>query len=152
MHNFCLPEKKMHSIVSLLLCQWVESGYSTQWCFENFIQFRSMKRARDVRDQLEGLMDRIEVELSSCSDDSVPIRKVISLFPLTFFLTFPPVISCLCRSLLLCMWLLSWLYEPEFSFIDWINFKLLRCSYLWPLPAKNTEVEFVAQFAFLILR
>ncbi len=83
MHDFCLPEKKMHSIVSLFLCQWVESGYSTQWCFENFIQFRSMKRARDVRDQLEGLMDRIEVELSSCSDDSVPIRKVISLFPLT---------------------------------------------------------------------
>ena len=56
--------------------QWVESGYSTQWCYENFIQFRSMKRARDVREQLEGLMDRIEVEVCSSDGDYGPIRKV----------------------------------------------------------------------------
>uniref|UniRef100_A0A8C2HKE4 RNA helicase n=1 Tax=Cyprinus carpio TaxID=7962 RepID=A0A8C2HKE4_CYPCA len=62
----------------VLLNVYTQSGYSTQWCFENFIQFRSMKRARDVRDQLEGLMDRIEVELSSCSGDSMPIRKAVT--------------------------------------------------------------------------
>lgn len=56
--------------------QWVETGYSTQWCFENFIQHRSMKRARDVREQLEGLMERVEIEISSNPNDSVPIRKV----------------------------------------------------------------------------
>lgn len=56
--------------------QWLDSDYSTQWCYENFIQFRSMRRARDVRDQLEGLMDRIEVEVVSCQEDNVPIRKV----------------------------------------------------------------------------
>lgn len=61
---------------ALLRPQWVESGYSTQWCYENFIQFRSMRRARDVRDQLEGLMERIEVEVVSCSGDNIPIRKV----------------------------------------------------------------------------
>lgn len=60
----------------VLVLQWVESGYSTQWCYENFIQFRSMRRARDVRDQLEGLMDRIEVEVVSSEGDNVPIRKV----------------------------------------------------------------------------
>lgn len=54
----------------------MESGYSTQWCYENFIQFRSMRRARDVRDQLEGLMDRIEVEVVSSQGDNLPIRKV----------------------------------------------------------------------------
>lgn len=46
-----------------------------------------MKRARDVRDQLEGLMDRIEVELCSSDGDSVPIRKVISSFSLHRFLS-----------------------------------------------------------------
>ena len=56
--------------------QWVETGYSTQWCFENFIQHRSMKRARDVREQLEGLMERVEIEITSNPNDSVPIRKV----------------------------------------------------------------------------
>lgn len=35
-----------------------------------------MRRARDVRDQLEGLMDRIEVEVVSSQGDNMPIRKV----------------------------------------------------------------------------
>jgi pre-mRNA-splicing factor ATP-dependent RNA helicase DHX16 len=35
-----------------------------------------MKRARDVRDQLEGLMERVEIELTSNLHDSVAIRKV----------------------------------------------------------------------------
>ena len=39
--------------------------------------FRSMKRARDVRDQLEGLMERVEIELCSNSD-LVAIRKAIT--------------------------------------------------------------------------
>eukprot|EP00794_Sanderia_malayensis_P005734 gene5734-6435_t len=57
---------------------WVESGYSTQWCYENFIQFRSMRRARDVRDQLENLMERVEIELTSNPGDAVGIRKAIT--------------------------------------------------------------------------
>ncbi|KAL4558218.1 hypothetical protein LXL04_036416 [Taraxacum kok-saghyz] len=28
---------------------WMESNYSTQWCYENYIHVRSMKRARDIR-------------------------------------------------------------------------------------------------------
>lgn len=58
--------------------QWAETGYSTQWCYENFIQHRSMKRARDVREQLEGLMERVEIEVTSNPHDSVPIRKAIT--------------------------------------------------------------------------
>ncbi|RCH87471.1 DEAH-box ATP-dependent RNA helicase prp22, partial [Rhizopus stolonifer] len=37
---------------------WKNSKFSTPWCFENFIQQRSMKRAQDVRKQLLGIMDR----------------------------------------------------------------------------------------------
>ncbi|CAG2108370.1 unnamed protein product [Medioppia subpectinata] len=58
--------------------QWAESGYSRQWCLENFIQYRSMCRARDVRDQLEGLMERVEIELKSCDSDHIAIRKAIT--------------------------------------------------------------------------
>lgn len=29
---------------------------------ENFVQYRTMKKARDVRDQLEGLLERVEIE------------------------------------------------------------------------------------------
>ena len=42
--------------------QWKESGYEEGWCYDNFVQYRSMVRARDVRDQLEGLCDRVEVD------------------------------------------------------------------------------------------
>jgi len=57
--------------------QWAETSFSTQWCYENFIQYRTMKRARDVRDQLEGLMDRIEIE-STNSTDTTSIRKAVT--------------------------------------------------------------------------
>ena len=37
---------------------------------------RSMKRARDVRDQLEGLMQRTEIEVASNINDTLAIQKV----------------------------------------------------------------------------
>ena len=43
--------------------QWADTDYSTQWCYENFVQVRSMKRARDIRDQLLGLLERVEIDL-----------------------------------------------------------------------------------------
>lgn len=75
--NFTVPGGD-HLVLLNVYNQWVESGFSTQWCYENFIQFRSMRRARDVRDQLEGLMERIEVEVVSTQDDNIPIRKAIT--------------------------------------------------------------------------
>lgn len=57
---------------------WEETNFSIQWCFENFIQHRSMKRARDVRDQLLNLTERVEINVTSCEDDSVAIRKAIT--------------------------------------------------------------------------
>jgi len=35
-----------------------------------------MKRARDVREQLEGLMQRVEIEILSNPQDTKNIRKV----------------------------------------------------------------------------
>ena len=58
--------------------EWAETEFSTQWCFENFIQHRSLNRARDVREQLLNLMDRVEIEVSSSPDNSANIRKAIT--------------------------------------------------------------------------
>ena len=58
--------------------QWVEADFSKAWCLENFVQDRSLNRARDVRDQLAALCDRIEVEISSCGqNDLAPIQKAL---------------------------------------------------------------------------
>uniref|UniRef100_A0A4W3GFG3 Activating signal cointegrator 1 complex subunit 3 n=1 Tax=Callorhinchus milii TaxID=7868 RepID=A0A4W3GFG3_CALMI len=62
----------------VLLNVYTQCGYSTQWCYENFIQYRSMRRARDVREQLEGLLERIEVELRSAAGDTVLVRKAVT--------------------------------------------------------------------------
>ncbi|XP_050423506.1 pre-mRNA-splicing factor ATP-dependent RNA helicase DHX16 isoform X2 [Adelges cooleyi] len=58
--------------------QWANTDFSTNWCYENYIQHRSMRRARDVRDQLVGLMQRVEMELVSNPTESVNIRKAIT--------------------------------------------------------------------------
>lgn len=57
--------------------QWADTDFSTQWCYENFIQHRTMKRARDIRDQLEGLMERVEIEIKSNPTDTMAVRKVL---------------------------------------------------------------------------
>ncbi|XP_056644453.1 pre-mRNA-splicing factor ATP-dependent RNA helicase DHX16 [Diorhabda sublineata] len=58
--------------------QWRDSDYSVQWCYENFIQYRSMKRARDVREQLVNLMTRVEIEMVSNVSETANIRKAIT--------------------------------------------------------------------------
>ncbi|KAI0813970.1 P-loop containing nucleoside triphosphate hydrolase protein [Xylaria sp. FL0064] len=56
---------------------WKQSGYSSPWCFENFIQFRSMKRAKDVRDQLLKIMQRYRHPVISCGRDTQKVRRAL---------------------------------------------------------------------------
>lgn len=62
--------------------QWVDTDYSYQWAQENFIQFKSLKRARDVRDQLARLCDRVEIEVRNSSvggnEALINIQKAIT--------------------------------------------------------------------------
>ncbi|KAI5478061.1 pre-mRNA-splicing factor ATP-dependent RNA helicase DHX16 [Pseudohyphozyma bogoriensis] len=59
--------------------QWVESGYSISWTYEHFIQIKSLTRVRDIRDQLVGLCERVEifVEGNPNSSDILPVQKAI---------------------------------------------------------------------------
>ena len=59
--------------------QWVDTDFSYVWARENFLQHRSLTRARDVRDQLSRLCDRVEVTVSSVGpNDLVPVQKSIT--------------------------------------------------------------------------
>ncbi|CAM9149384.1 unnamed protein product, partial [Choristocarpus tenellus] len=57
---------------------WAETSYSTQWCYENYVQVRSLNRARDIREQLEGLCERVEVEISSNPGEIDNIAKAVT--------------------------------------------------------------------------
>lgn len=70
--------------IALLRCytDWSESEYSVQWCFENFVQVRSMRKARDIREQLEGLCERVEIDMSISSpeDQDATLKAITSGF------------------------------------------------------------------------
>jgi ATP-dependent RNA helicase DHX8/PRP22 len=56
---------------------WEQHKFASQWCYENFIQSRSMKRAQDVRRQLIGIMDRYKQKIRSCGKDWDKVRLAL---------------------------------------------------------------------------
>lgn len=64
--------------------EWKETNYSSQWCYENYIQARAMKKARDVKEQLIEMCKRVEIDygdetLSIVEDDMYTnVRKAIT--------------------------------------------------------------------------
>jgi ATP-dependent RNA helicase DHX8/PRP22 len=57
---------------------WEASRFSNPWCFENFIQARSMRRAQDVRKQLVTIMDRYNLDIVSAGKNYKKICKAIT--------------------------------------------------------------------------
>lgn len=74
--NFNRPHGD-HLTLLNVYTQWVETEYSMPWCYENFIQYKSMVRAHDVRDQLVGLCERVEIPMVSTKDTET-IRKAVA--------------------------------------------------------------------------
>lgn len=72
--------------LALLACynSWRDNGFATQWCYEHFVQVRSMRRARDVREQLDALLDRVGVARATLADapdggaDQAPVLKALT--------------------------------------------------------------------------
>ena len=63
---------------------WKDTNYSAQWCYENFIQIRSMRRSRDIKEQLIGLCERVEIDVTDANmsvyedEYNTNIRKCIA--------------------------------------------------------------------------
>ncbi|CAB9514499.1 splicing factor ATP-dependent RNA helicase-like protein cdc28 [Seminavis robusta] len=67
--------------MSLYRCyhDWAQSNYSSIWCMENFVQLRTIRKARDIREQLEGLCERVEIDPAVSVDGEVePPMKAIT--------------------------------------------------------------------------
>ncbi|KAM5345197.1 hypothetical protein ACJ41O_011059 [Fusarium nematophilum] len=56
---------------------WKQSGYSSPWCFENFIQARSMRRVKDVREQIVKIMERYKHPIVSCGRHTDKVRRAL---------------------------------------------------------------------------
>uniref|UniRef100_A0A1J3JZS7 RNA helicase n=2 Tax=Noccaea caerulescens TaxID=107243 RepID=A0A1J3JZS7_NOCCA len=57
---------------------WKAKNFSGPWCFENFIQSRSLRRAQDVRKQLLSIMDKYKLDVVSAGKNFTKIRKAIT--------------------------------------------------------------------------
>ncbi len=63
---------------------WKDTNFSAQWCYENFIQIRSMRRSRDIKEQLIGLCERVEIDINDTNlsvyedEYNTNIRKCIT--------------------------------------------------------------------------
>lgn len=56
---------------------WKHNKFSNPWCYENFLQARSLRRAQDVRKQLAAIMDKYQLEMESCGKHWNRVRKAI---------------------------------------------------------------------------
>ncbi|KAH3715891.1 hypothetical protein DPMN_058605, partial [Dreissena polymorpha] len=56
---------------------WKNNKFSSPWCFENFVQVRTLKRAQDVRKQMLGIMDRHKLDVVSCGKATSKVQKAI---------------------------------------------------------------------------
>ncbi|KAK8055393.1 helicase associated domain-containing protein [Apiospora rasikravindrae] len=78
-NRFTVKEGGDHLTLLNIWNQWVDSDFSPIWARENFLQQRSLTRARDVRDQLSKLCERVEVGSSSCGAANIdPIKKALT--------------------------------------------------------------------------
>lgn len=68
-----------HMMLLNIFEAWERNGRSKTWCSDNFIQERSLKRAKDVRLQLVSIMERYKHPVISCGPNkrSDVIRKVL---------------------------------------------------------------------------
>ncbi|KAI8629950.1 P-loop containing nucleoside triphosphate hydrolase protein [Xylariaceae sp. FL1651] len=78
-NRFTVKDGGDHITLLNIWNQWVDSDFSPVWARENFLQQRSLTRARDVRDQLAKLCERVEVAPSSCGSSNLePIQKALT--------------------------------------------------------------------------
>jgi pre-mRNA-splicing factor ATP-dependent RNA helicase DHX16 len=78
-NRFTVKDGGDHLTLLNIWNQWVDSDFSPIWSRENFLQQRSLTRARDVREQLAKLCERVEVTASSCgSSNMLPIKRAIT--------------------------------------------------------------------------
>lgn len=74
--KFFVPESD-HLTLLHVYTQWKSNGYSDAWCTRHFLHGKSLRRAKEVRDQLHDIMTVQKMPLTSCGTDWDVIRKCI---------------------------------------------------------------------------
>ncbi|KAJ4295738.1 hypothetical protein N0V88_004440 [Collariella sp. IMI 366227] len=74
--KFFVPESD-HLTYLHVYTQWRANGYHDGWCIRHFLHSKSLRRAKEVRDQLLDIMKMQNMAMVSCGTDWDVIRKCI---------------------------------------------------------------------------
>jgi len=74
--KFFVPESD-HLTYLHVYAQWKANGYSDGWCTRHFLHSKSLRRAKEVREQIVDIMKVQELAITSCGTDWDVIRKCI---------------------------------------------------------------------------
>ncbi|ODV79198.1 P-loop containing nucleoside triphosphate hydrolase protein [Suhomyces tanzawaensis NRRL Y-17324] len=78
-HEKFSEEQGDHLTLLKIWNEWVETGYSNTWCQDHFVQYKTLKRVRHIREQLERLCKKIGIEDETDDNENKPlmIQKAI---------------------------------------------------------------------------
>lgn len=74
--KFFVPESD-HLTLLHVYSQWKMNGHSDGWCVKHFLHPKALRRAKEIRDQLQDIMKMQKMDLISCGTDWDIIRKCI---------------------------------------------------------------------------
>ncbi|KAL0398516.1 UNVERIFIED_CONTAM: putative pre-splicing factor ATP-dependent RNA helicase DEAH9 [Sesamum radiatum] len=57
---------------------FIQSGKSSNWCHKNHINYHSMRKVDEIRQQLRRIAQRIGIALKSCEGDMQVVRKAVT--------------------------------------------------------------------------
>lgn len=65
--------------------EWSSTGFSNIWCEDNFLQYRTLKRAKEIRAQLAKLCQKIGIATEATPDDATKVTKIQKALMSGFF-------------------------------------------------------------------
>lgn len=74
--KFFTPESDHLTLLNVYQ-QWSKQGYSAKWCTEHFLHQKSLKKVREVRGQMEEILQQQKCRIVSCGTDWDLVRKAI---------------------------------------------------------------------------
>lgn len=75
--KFSVPESDHLTLLNVFQ-QWKSHGYRDDWCMKHFLHPKLLRKAREVRVQLEDIMKTQKMEIVSAGTDYDVVRKAIT--------------------------------------------------------------------------
>ncbi|KAI4312239.1 hypothetical protein MLD38_037074 [Melastoma candidum] len=57
---------------------FLESAKSSNWYYKNYINYHAMKKVIEIREQLQRIAQRLDIDLKSCEGNLQAVRKAVT--------------------------------------------------------------------------